>query len=128
MKIPPGLTGFDGKALKGEVYLTSGNSGALGNRTKLLEEGVKREGNHFTCYALTAEDDAIVPCFNINSGVVEFVDVVVDGILRASHSNEARTKNFSKKFEWVVGQTKSRNRYVDRIYQLQIAKRNIEKS
>ncbi|KAF7943696.1 uncharacterized protein EAE97_005766 [Botrytis byssoidea] len=128
MKIPPGLTGFDGKALKGEVYLTSGNSGPPGNRTKLLEEGVKREGNHFTCYALTAEDDAIVPCFNINSGVVEFTDVVVDGILRASHSNEAGTRNFSKKFEWVVGQTKSRNRYVDRIYQLQVAKRNIEKT
>ncbi|KAF7902851.1 hypothetical protein EAF00_002753 [Botryotinia globosa] len=128
MKIPPGLTGFDGKALKGEVYLTSGNSGPPGNRTKLLEEGVKREGNHFTCYALTAEDDAIVPCFNMNSGVVEFTDVVVDGILRASHSNEAGTRNFSKKFEWVVGQTKSRNRYVDRIYQLQIAKRNIEKT
>ncbi|TGO34734.1 hypothetical protein BHYA_0184g00150 [Botrytis hyacinthi] len=128
MKIPPGLTGFDGKALKGEVCLTSGNSGPPGNRTKLLEEGVKREGNHFTCYALTAEDDAIVPCFNMNSGVVEFVDVIVDGILRASHSNEAGTKNFSKKFEWVVGQTKSRNRFVDRIYQLQIAKRNIEKT
>ncbi|TGO13027.1 hypothetical protein BTUL_0078g00360 [Botrytis tulipae] len=128
MKIPPGLTGFDGKALKGEVYLTSGNSGPPGNRTKLLEEGVKREGNHFTCYALTAEDDAIVPCFNVNSGVVEFVDVIVDGILRASHSNEAGTKNFSKKFEWVVGQIKSRNRYVDRIYQLQISKRNIEKT
>ncbi|TGO27640.1 hypothetical protein BPAE_0039g00500 [Botrytis paeoniae] len=128
MKIPPGLTGFDGKALKGEVYLTSGNSGTPGNRTKLLEEGMKREGNHFTCYALTAEDDAIAPCFNINSGVVEFVDVVIDGILRASHSNEGATKNFSKKFEWVVGQIKSSNRYVDRIYQLQIAKRNIEKT
>ncbi|TGO65445.1 hypothetical protein BCON_0002g00270 [Botryotinia convoluta] len=128
MKIPPGLTGFDGKALKGEVYLTSGNSGTPGNRTKLLEEGMKREGNHFTCYALTTEDDAIAPCFNINSGVVEFVDVVVDGILRASHSNEGATKNFSKKFEWVVGQIKSSNRYVDRIYQLQIAKRNIEKT
>ncbi|KAF5871904.1 uncharacterized protein Bfra_008930 [Botrytis fragariae] len=128
MKIPPNLTGFDGKALKGEVYLTSGNSGTPGNRTKLLEEGMKREGNHFTCYALTAEDDAIAPCFNMNSGVVEFVDVVVDGILRASHSNEGATKNFSKKFEWVVGQIKSSNRYVDRIYQLQIAKRNIEKT
>ncbi|KAF7911234.1 uncharacterized protein EAF01_002741 [Botrytis porri] len=128
MKIPSNLTGFDGKALRGEVYLTSGNSGPLGNRTKLLEKGMKHEGNHFTCYALTAENDAIAPCFNINSGVIEFVDVVVDGILRASHSNEGATKNFSKKFDWVVGQIKSGNRYVDRIYQLQIAKRNIAKT
>ncbi|KAF7960704.1 hypothetical protein EAE96_000378 [Botrytis aclada] len=128
MKIPTGLTDFNGKALKGEVYLTSGNSGTPGNRTKLLEKGMKQVGNHFTCYALTAEDDAIAPCFTINSGVNEFVDVVVDGILRASHSNESATKNFSKKFEWAVGQIKSSNRYVDRIYQLQIAKRNLEKT
>ncbi|TEY47576.1 hypothetical protein BOTCAL_0304g00110 [Botryotinia calthae] len=126
MKIPPGLIGFDGKVLKGEVYLTSGNSGTPGNRTKLLEEGMKREGNHFTCYALTAEDDAIVPCFSISSGAVEFVDIVVDGILRASHSNEAAKKTLSKKFEWFVGQVKSNNRYTDRIFQPQIAKRNIE--
>ncbi|TGO74473.1 hypothetical protein BELL_0280g00140 [Botrytis elliptica] len=128
MKIPSGLTDFDGNALKGEVYLTSGNSGTPGNRTKLLEVDVKQQGRHFTCHTLTAENDAIVPCFNISSGVKEFVDVKVDGILRASHSNEGGTKNFSKKFEWVVGRIKSDNRYVDRIYQLQIAKRNIEKT
>ncbi|KAM3158541.1 hypothetical protein ABEW05_000991 [Botrytis cinerea] len=126
MKIPPGLVGFDGKVLKGEVCLTSGNSGTPGNRTKLLEEGMKREGNHFTCYTLTAEDDAIVPYFSISSGEVEFADVVVDGILRASYSNAGARKTFSKKCEWFVGQVKLNNRIFDRTYQLQIAKRNTE--
>ncbi|CAD6442253.1 57e1e1d9-6f0f-4b10-a119-c831c10e5764 [Sclerotinia trifoliorum] len=123
MKIPSGLLGFDGKPVKGEICLKGGRENG-----KLHEEGMKREGNHFSCYALTAEGDAITPCFSINSGVVEFVDVVVDGILRASHSNEKATQAFSKKFEWVAGQVKIRNRYVGKTYQLQIKERNIEKT
>ncbi|KAJ8065973.1 hypothetical protein OCU04_005070 [Sclerotinia nivalis] len=123
MKIPSGLLGFDGKTVKGEICLKGG-----GDNGKLHEEGMKREGNHFTCYALTAEGDAITPCFNINSGVVEFVDVVVDGILRASHSNDKATQAFSKKFEWVAGQVKTRNKYIGKTYQLQIKERNLEKT
>ncbi|EDN95979.1 predicted protein [Sclerotinia sclerotiorum 1980 UF-70] len=123
MRIPSGLLGFDGKPVKGEICLKGG-----GDNGKLHEEGMKREGNHFTCYALTAEGDAITPCFSINSGVVEFVDVVVDGILRASHSNEKATQAFSKKFEWVAGQVKIRNKYVGKTYQLQIKERNIKKA
>ncbi|KAF7863911.1 hypothetical protein EAF04_006876 [Stromatinia cepivora] len=123
MKIPSGLLGFDGKTVKGEICLKGG-----GDNRKLHEEGMKREGNHFTCYALTAEGDAITPCFNINSGVVEFVDVIVDGILRASHSNDKATHAFSKKFEWVAGQVKTRNKYVGKTYQLQIKERNVEKT
>lgn len=123
MHFPDELLGFDGKAMKGEVYLKGGTN------AKLKEEGMKQEGNHFTCYALTAEDDAITACLTINSGVVEFVDVVVDGILRASHCNDKATKKFTKNFDWFAGQVKTtRNIIVAKSYQLQIAKRNVEKS
>lgn len=121
MKIPAGLLDFDRNVVKGEICLKGGNS------AKLLEEGLKREGNHFTCYALTSEDDAITPCLAINSGVVEFVDIIVDGILRASHSNDKPTAQFSKNFETFVGQVKEGNKYVNKSFQLQVAKRNTEK-
>lgn len=122
MKIPTGLLGFDGKVVKGEICLKGGDG------TKLHEEGLKREGNRFTCYALTSEDDAITPCLAINSGVVEFVDVIVDGILRASHSNDKPTAQFSKNFDSFFGQVKEGHQNITKSYQLQVARRNIEKS
>ncbi|QSZ37527.1 hypothetical protein DSL72_008625 [Monilinia vaccinii-corymbosi] len=122
MKIPAGLLGFDGDAVKGEICLKGGNG------ARLLEEGMKREGNRFTCYALTSEGDAITACLAISSGVVEFVDVIVDGILRASHSNDKSTKHFSKNFDTFIGQVKEGNKYVNKSYQLQVTKRNTDKA
>ncbi|KAB8304325.1 hypothetical protein EYC80_003735 [Monilinia laxa] len=122
MKIPASLLDFNGKVVKGEICLKGGNS------TKLLEEGLKREGNHFTCYALTSEDDSITPCLAINSGVVEFVDVIIDGILRASHSNDKPTTQFSRNFGTFIGQVKEGSKYINKSFQLQVTKRNTEKA
>ncbi|RAL59900.1 hypothetical protein DID88_000527 [Monilinia fructigena] len=73
-------------------------------------------------------DDSITPCLAINSGVVEFVDVIVDGILRASHSNDKPTTQFSRNFHTFVGQVKEGNKYVNKSFQLQVTKRNTEKA
>ncbi|KAI9648130.1 hypothetical protein NHQ30_002762 [Ciborinia camelliae] len=123
MKIPPDLLGFDGKVANGEICLKGGNN------TKLHEEGIKREGNRFTCYALTAENDTITPFVFINSGVDGFVDVIVDGILRASYSKDKPTAQFQKKFDSFVGQVKQgTDKYASKVYQLQVTKRNTGKT
>ncbi|KAM3080061.1 hypothetical protein ACMFMF_003473 [Clarireedia jacksonii] len=122
MKVPAGLLGFSREVVKGEISLRGGDN------KPLLEYGVEQVGNHITCYALTAEDDAIIPYISITSGTEEFVDIVVDGILRASHSNDKGTKKTTKNFDWVCGQIKQGNRYIHKAFQMQVAKRNTDQS
>ncbi|PQE12261.1 hypothetical protein CJF31_00000473 [Rutstroemia sp. NJR-2017a BVV2] len=122
MPVPAGLLGFNGEVVKGEICLRDGDNKSL------LEYGVEQVGNRITCYALATEEDIIIPYISVTSGTEEFVDIVADGILRASHSNDKGTKKTTKNFDWVCGHIKQGNRYVNKAFQMQVTKRNIDKS
>jgi hypothetical protein len=124
MKVPAGLLGFNGEVVKGEIGLKVLRDE---DSNSLLEYGVEKVGNHITCYISPTEGDVIMPHISITSGTEEFVDIVVDGILRASHSNDKGTKKTTKNFDWVCGQIKQGNRYVNKAFQMQVAKRNVDK-
>jgi hypothetical protein len=121
MKVPAGLLGFNGEVVKGEICLRDGDNKSL------LEYGVEQVGNRVTCYALATEEDILIPYISITSGTEEFVDIVADGILRASHNNDKGTKKTTKNFDWVCGHIKQGNRYVNKAFQMQVVKRNIDK-
>jgi len=95
MKTPTGPLNIHGKAAKGTVVL-KGNDGE-----DLQEFGGKTVGNQASCYALTSLGDIITVHFALSPGVADFVDVVVDGILRESVSNARPDKLFKGSFKKV---------------------------
>ncbi|KAH8598118.1 hypothetical protein B0O99DRAFT_738961 [Bisporella sp. PMI_857] len=78
MKIPPGLRNHRGKEGSGNIELVGIDGQPLN------EYGVSIDGNTIFCYALTAPGDVLTVQYEIGAGVVDFIDVVIEGILRES--------------------------------------------
>jgi hypothetical protein len=84
-------TSLTGENVKGEASI-------LLNDTAGIEIEVPPEGRHFKCYVLAAPGDTITTRIEdtLEDGVEEFVDLVVDGVLRSTSS--AIRKRKGKKY------------------------------
>jgi len=88
MKTPIGILDVHGQVAEGKVVLHGKNG------EPLLEFGPTLTGNQASCYVLTSPGDIITVNFEFKPGVVDFVDLKVDGILRESKSAFKSDKTF----------------------------------
>jgi hypothetical protein len=89
MKLPAGLLDTNGKPAKGWIYLR-GSDGEI-----LQEFGEAGVNTRASCHALTSVGDNIEIEFLLNPNIAQFVDVLIDGVLRET----ASTKNANKVFK-----------------------------
>jgi len=123
MRAPQGLLGADGKPGKANVLLASGMNG-----NPLQEYGYKVEGNQTTCYVLASPGDIITVPFSLNAGIGDFVDLVVDGVLRKSATVHQRGKKFGKTFKKVCySELKWGRRAGLKSYKMEVRSRNTKK-
>lgn len=110
MKIPPGLFDPSGKASASwvSIYAVDGE-----NETELREFGPKinGEGDNTSCYVLAAPGDILRVKYSLYGGEAEFLDLVVDGILRDSlvnsHIKTEPKKGYAGAFDWALYQVKN---------------------
>jgi hypothetical protein len=123
MKTPEGLLDTSGNAGKGDVTLSSSND------VDLREFGTVVEGSTTTCYALTSPNDVITVRFAFNPNVAAFVDLVVDGVRRASSSTEKSQSIFRGSFNRVchLARTKSDKRAGLKLCLIQVKSRDSSK-
>ncbi len=101
MKSPPDLHDNIGRVGRGSVVLVTG----YGLETRELQEfGTITEGNTSTCSVLVAPDMNLYPRWSINAEIAEFVDVVVDGVLRGSVLNHSIHTLFQNSLDKVLYQ------------------------
>lgn len=98
MKISPELKGFNGEVTDGEVVIQNGNGESL------REYGASVNSGNAECYVLTAPGDIVTVSFMFTSGVVQYCDLVVDGILRASALSKSSSKAQKVSFSYVLHQ------------------------
>ncbi|KAG9244958.1 hypothetical protein BJ878DRAFT_42179 [Calycina marina] len=98
MKGPLGIIGSKGKACVSEVLLKGSN----GKFSKEYDLPIDSKTNATLCYVLTANDDVVTIHYSMDAGMVDFTDIVCDGILRESVIPHRAGSNFKGAVEKVL--------------------------
>ena len=130
MKGPPGIMNSEG--VEGEIDVS-----LEGSNGKYLEEygaSITAVTNTSTCYVLTALHDVLSIHYILGRGVADFIDIVVDGILRESVSHSKPDIPFKGVVRRVCeqGELKKRpkntmDRALPRFSKLQVCKHNTDR-
>jgi len=130
MKGPPGILNSKGEAGSVSIYLKGSNRKALKEYGASTTPGT----NTSNCFVLTGLDDVLSIHYDIEPGLVDFFDIVVDGILRESASPSNSDVPFKGAIKRVCGQgeIKKKPKYttqrgVPKSYKLQVCRRNTDK-
>jgi hypothetical protein len=92
MKVLDSIPGDHGKPSDSWVKLSTEEDGFL------PEYGMHTTGNKTTCYVPVALGDTIEVGFQIESGVEDFADLLLDGVLRGSMNNKRCAKIWKHNF------------------------------